>query len=132
MKIAGRIILAIVGAFLIIFAIPLIRDNWIILNKTGWIDFSSYPEKMLCLSVIVSQSINILFAFVAIVASIRGKCSFWLFVFSLIMICGVIWNLSSMIKAGELSDFNNVFKAIVRFSLPITYFIGSLFIFIRK
>lgn len=128
MKTVGRILLFVVGAILIVNAIPMIVNNWNLLNQSGWGDFSSYPDKMLNLSAIISQSINALFGFVAIIAAIRGKSSFWLFIFSIIMIGGVIWYFISAKNAGALGDFQNIIETVIGFALPIGYFLGSVFV----
>lgn len=128
MKVIGRILLFLVGAILIVNAVPMIIENWNLLNQNGWGDFSSYPDKMVYLSAIVGQSINVLFGLVALIAALRGKSSFWLFIFSLIMIGGVIWYFISTKNAGTLGDFKNIVEIIIGFALPIGYFLGSLFI----
>lgn len=128
MKTIGRIILLVVAIILIANAVQMIINNCNLLSQSGWGDFSSYPEKMLNLSAIVSQSVNALFGLVAIIAAIRGKSSFWLFIFSLVMIGGVIWYFISANNAGTLGDFKHILETIIGFALPISYFVGSIFI----
>ena len=130
MKLIGRILLFLVGVILIANAVPMIIKNWNLLSQHGWGDFSSYPDKMVYLSAIVGQSINVLFGLVAIIAVLRGKSSFWLFVCSLIMIGGVIWYFISAKNAGILEDFKNIVEIIIGFALPIGYFLGSFFIMV--
>ena len=128
MKKVGRIMLLVVGILLIVSSVPSIISNWKALNAAGWTDISSYPEKVTYLSLIISQGVSFIFGLTAIFAFIKGKASFWLSVFSLIMIAGVIFFFINANNAGLLSDWKYVLQAILGFSLPIAYFLGSIFI----
>lgn len=132
MRTLGRIILLVVGVALIALAVPNIYSAVQALNETGWNDFASYPDKMQHLGVIIVQGFNAIIGFTAVFACFSGRASFWLTVFSIIMIGGVIWNFYNAYKAGTLGDVNVILQLASGFALPILYFIGSLFIRVNR
>lgn len=130
MKTVGRIVLLVVGALLIGFAIPEIVENWNLLNAAGWTDFGSYPDKLKYLSAIILKVVNIIFGCVAIIAAIIGKSSLKLIISSVVMVGCVVWYFISANNAGITWDFKTVFNAILDIALPVGYVVGTFILLI--
>lgn len=128
MKTIGRIMLLVVGIILIAMGIPSIIKNVNLLNAAGWDQFWADPVKMNYFLIFITSSANVLFGLDAVIVCLRGRGSFWLFIYTLIMIGGVIWYFVRAFKAGTLGDWKEILRTIFGFALPICYFLGSLFI----
>lgn len=128
MKTLGRIILLIVGGCLIGLAVPNIIDAVKVLNAAHWNLIVADSNVWSNFATLVVQGFSALFGLVAVVAFIRGKGSFWLFIFSLVMIAGVVWYFVMAYKAGTLGDWKNILKIASGFILPIGYFVGNILV----
>ena len=129
MKLIGRIILLFVGVLLIAGGVTSIIADWnAMVVSGGWLDLAAYPEKIQILTSIIMQGINIIFGAVAILAFLRGRATFWLTIFSFIMIAGVVSFYVTSYRAGTLNDWQNILRIAAGFALPLAYFIGSIFI----
>lgn len=127
MKLIGRILLLVTSLCLIAFSVVTIKNN---VNMIGndWTNISSYPEKMSCLIAIICQIGNLIFGLTGIIACLKGKSTFLLKVFSLIILVNVVYSIISVYKGKSSLDIKDISKISVQFLLPICYFIGSIFI----
>lgn len=132
MKTIGRTILFIVGAIMIGLAIKPLIDSINYLNSVHWNLQSGDLIIISCFALFIFEALSALCGFVAFVAAIRGRGSFLLFLFSIILIGGVIWYFVSAHFAGILGDWKNILYTVFGFALPIGYFVGNVFVRFKK
>ena len=128
MKTFGRILLLIVSIVMVATAIPLIIYHWNALNATGWNDIANYPDKLSHLFSIIGKALYILCALVAFIAFIRGKASFRLILYAVILLIPAIIFFINANQAGQLSDWKVVADGIIGFIIPILYALGTIFV----
>lgn len=132
MKLLGRILLLAAGIILLASAIPTIISTVKQINELGWTDFSTIPQKGELLVKLVLQGFYIPFAISALFGAIRGKLSFKLFIYALILIAAIVFYVVTANKAGNLGNADNVWQLIVGFSTPLMYIFGTLFLTFGK
>lgn len=128
MRTLGRIILFIVGGVMIGFAVPSLINTINYMNSIGWNLTSSDPNLWPNFSLFLYQGFSGLCGLIAVLAALRGRGSFLLFLFSLILIGGVVWYFVSAYQAGTLGDWKAIVNTCLGFALPILYFIGNIFV----
>lgn len=132
MKLLGRLLLLVAGIILLVSAIPTIISTIKQINELGWNDFTTIPKKAELLVKLVLQGIYIPFAISALFGAIRGKLSFKLFIYALILIAAIVFYVVTANKAGNLGNADNVWQLIVGFSTPLMYIFGTLFLTFGK
>ena len=120
------------GIILLASAIPTIISTVKQINELGWTDFSTIPQKGELLVKLILQGVYIPFAITALFGAIRGKLSFKLFIYALILIAGIVFYIITANKAGSLGSFENIWQLIVGFSTPILYILGTFFVALGK
>lgn len=128
MKTFGRILLLISGLILIGTSIPLIIYTFKQINELGWSDFTTIPTKAELLAKLILQGIYIPFGIAAIISGIRGKLSFKLVVYALVIIACIVFYIVIAIKAGKLWIPENIWQTIAGTVTTIGYILGTIFV----
>ena len=128
----GRIILAVVAAFLLISGIPALLNAWQAIQGITLESIWQDSELLAKFTTLLSAAWGCLLGLVAALAALFGRAGLWLTIFALIQIGIVIWNFYSMKQAGTLGDWKNILMTLVGFASPIGYFIGSIMIRFRS
>lgn len=116
------------GIILLASAIPTILSTVNQINELGWTDFSTIPEKAELLVKLILQGIYIPFGITALIGAIRGKLSFKLFVYALIIVIAIIFYIVISVKIGKISEFSNIIQIILGIGVPIMYVLGTIFV----
>ena len=129
MKTIGRIILVIVGAIMLVVSVPVIIVTANQLSESGvWWDPTTLPQKWTLLVRIVGQGLNALAGLTALWGAIRGKKSFRLALFAIILLIPPIMSLIGDSNSGYDIDWTLWLLYGGSFALPIGYFIGFLLV----
>jgi hypothetical protein len=129
MRTAGRIILLVVGALLLYSGITGVISGVTAINAVGWSVAIFTDQSLLSEFIkIIVYGFDALMGLTAVFAGLKGHSSFWLTIFSLLMIAGVIVYFVQGYKANTLGDWKNILNIVAGFALPICYFIGSLLV----
>ena len=133
-NVIARIILLVVGALIVFAAALRIMDAVKVLNDpaTGWWNFGNEIARNAMLAVLLG-GVNALIGLTALIAGIRGRRSFWLFLFSLILMITPVYTVVTQVQAGTfIADFEHIGKLILEFLTPILYFVGCLLLVRRN
>ena len=132
MKTLGRIILLIVSIVMTVTAVNSLIYHFNALNATGWDDVNSYPDKLSHLFAIILQFLSIFCALTAFIAFIRGKASFRLIIYAVVLMIPVVLFFINANKAGQLSDWRFIIEAVIGYSMPILYALGAILVMLSK
>ena len=132
MKKFARILLLIVAIIMVSIAVPLIIYHWNELNALGWKDINKYPDKTAHLFAMIGYGMNALFAIAVLPAAIRGKCSFRLIIYAVMLTIPADMFFFNAKAAGLLSDWKFVVEAVIEYSLPLSYLLGTVLLFLSK
>lgn len=127
-NVIARIILLVVGALIIYAAALEIIAAVKVLNvpETGWWNFANETARNAML-VFLLAVVNAIIGLTALFAGIRGKRSFWLFFFSLILMITPVYTVVTQVQGGTfVADWEHISKLILEFLTPILYFVGCL------
>lgn len=138
MRNLGRIILLVVGGFLIYSAI---KDFTVALDGiknvfSGWENFikaltdsTSRTEALAYLTTLVKSVITMIVALSAILSAIFNHGGFWFSIFSIILLAMFVWNIVTKSKAGAFSG-DDKWKVILQLCIDsisqIGYIVGFL------
>ena len=124
----GRLLLLIAGVLMITSAVFEIIASVNTLNspEVGWWNWANQTA--------VSAFVMLIFAglegiagLTAFFAAVRGRRSFFLAVFALLLIALPIYSIVTQVQAGTLTGtWDQIWKLIVQFSTPLMYFVGCL------
>ena len=130
MKVVGRIILIVVGALLIAYAIPSIIDSVKALQALGgtvdWTNWAS--EGVRIIVALVGHGLQALAGLFAVIAAIVGKKSFGLLIAAIVMMISPTYQVVTGIQSGALTNAMEVLKIAAQYALPIAYFVGFLLV----
>ena len=124
----GRILLIIAGILMIVSAVFEIIASVNVLNspEVGWWNWAS----QVCRGALILLGLSIVEAIAgltAFFAALRGRRSFFLAVFALLLIALPIYSIVTQVQAGTFTgSWDQIWKLIVQFSTPIMYFVGCL------
>lgn len=131
MRTVGRIILLVVGVLLLYSGISSVISGVNAINAVGWSTavFTDASLRNELIKIIV-YGFDALVGLTAVLAGLKGHSSFWLTIFSLLMIAGVIYYFYDGYsnKTIDFSDWKAVLNIVAGFALPICYFLGALFV----
>ena len=129
MRTAGRIILLVVGALLLYSGITSIISGVQTINAAGWSVAIFTDQTLLSAFIkIIVYGFDALMGLTAVFAGLKGHSFFWLTIFSLLMIAGVIVYFVQGYNAKTLGDWKNILNIVAGFALPILYFVGALLV----
>lgn len=128
----GRILLAIAAGLLLYSSITgIISGVHAIHNAGGWEAFFNSGNFLADMFGLIISGLFILLALPAVFGVIRGKCGFWMLLFSILLGALVGFTIYRMIQVGDLTDAKAVWDFIVSILMPICYVSGTLLILFR-
>lgn len=127
-NIIGRILL--LGAAILIgvsVAIEMIAALGVLNDPAiGWWNWGNQQGRAAML-VFFLAILNAIVGLTALFAAIRGRRSFWLFVFALILMISPVYTIVTGVQAGTLTGtWEQIGKLILQFLIPIAYFVGCI------
>lgn len=125
MKVAGRIIMIVVGIGMIAMGIYFGYDAITATMGYRWDGISHllsyipiFLKALQCLAYII-------FGVAAIISAIRGRAFFRFFIYSALVLCFTIYNLYLAKTGGGALESKTITTVVVGFVAPIMYIVGS-------
>ena len=124
----GRIFLLVAGILFICRGVAVISQSVNNLNALGW--QNAFKDWALAREAIelIGGVLNILVATVALFGFLRGKKSFKLALFAILLIIPPTLTIVSATQSGAVFDWDFAWKVISAYSLSLLYFLGFLFL----
>lgn len=132
-NVIARIILFAVGVMIILAAVLEIIAAVKVLNDPahGWWNFADELSRNAMLLILIA-ALDAIIGLTAFFAAIRGRRSFWLFIFALILMITPIYTIVTQVQSGAFTGtWEQIGKLILEFLTPILYFVGCLLL-VRK
>lgn len=129
-NVIARIILFVVGGLIILAAALEIIAAVKVLNDpaVGWWNFGN-QDSLNAMILILIGAADAIIGLTAFFASLRGKRSFWLFIFALALMATPVYVVVTGVKNGTLTaSWDQISRLILQFLTPILYFVGCLFL----
>ncbi len=130
----GRLLLLIAGVLMILAAVFEIIASINTLNSpdVGWWNWGN-QQAVSAFVLLVMAGLEGIAGLTAFFAALRGRRSFFLAVFSLLLIALPIYSIVTRVQAGTLTaNWDQIWKLIVQFATPIMYFVGCLLLVRRN
>ena len=127
-NVIGRLLLLAAGGLIIFAAVIEIIAAVNVLNDpaNGWFNFSSELSRNAMIVFLIAIA-NGIIGLTAFFAAIRGRRSFWLFIFALGLVVMPIYNTVIQVQAGEITwSWEIVGKLLLEYLTPVMYFVGCL------
>lgn len=119
--IAAGILIILGAVFEIIASVKALNDPAI-----GWWQWGK-AESVGAMLILLFAIINIIIGLTAFFAAIRGRRSFWLFLFAIILMITPVYNIVTRVQAGTLTGtWEQIGMLVLEFLTPIMYFVGTL------
>ena len=131
MRLLGRLILLIVGGFLLYLSINSIISGWQTIQTLGWEGFFN-KDNWSAISQILVQVFYALCGLYSIFLGLRGKSTFVSFIAAAILITIVVFKSIDFFKSTEEKTWQNIFNLILTYIMPIGYSVGVLFLTMGK
>jgi len=129
LRFIGRILIAIAAGLLLYSGITGIINGVHTIQKAGgWDAFFDSRNFLADMFVLIISGLYILLALPAVFGVIRGKCGFWMLLFSILLGALVGFTIYRMIQAGGFTDAKAVWDFVVSILMPICYVGGTLLI----
>lgn len=128
LNVFARILLFAAGALIIFGAVVEIIASVKTLNDpaVGWWQWTN-KTSLSAMVVFILAIVNAIIGLTAFIAVFRGRRSFWLFLFSLILMVTPVYTIVTQVQAGTLTGtWEQIGKLILEFITPIMYFVGCL------
>ena len=133
-NVIARIILFVVGGLIILAAVLEIIAAVKVLNDpaVGWWNFGN-QDSLNAMILILIGALDAIIGLTAFFASLRGKRSFWLFIFALVLMATPVYVVVTGVQNGTLTaSWDQIGRLILQFLTPILYFVGCLFLVRKK
>lgn len=131
MKFLGRLIMFVVGGFLLYLSISSIISGVQTIKSIGWENFFT-QDTLNAIASLAKQIFYALSGLYAIYIGLRGKAGFIAFVAAAILIVIVVLNTISFIKSDNEKTFKTIFDFILSYLVPIGFSVGTLLLIMSR
>ena len=129
MRLIGRIIMLVIGAFMLFCGITYIVNFTKNVGHFEWNGLANFVEALPNYLILIKGILLSLFGVSALFSFIRGKASFRYFIYSVIIIGIAVY---SIIKSSSDGSFDFTKMLSTSLIIPAGYTIGSLLLFIGR
>lgn len=131
MKILGRILLFVVGGFLLYLSITSIISSYKIIQETGWDNLFNAEGAQVILNILV-QAFYALGGLYSIFLGLRGKATFISFVVSVILIAIVVYRTYQFARSDTPKNFETIFNLVLTYLMPIGFSLGVILLTVQS
>ena len=127
-NVIARILLIAAGGLIIFGAILSIVSSVNAMNDPaiGWWNWGN-QQSLSALILLGLGILNSIIGLTALFAAIRGRRSFWLFIFALVLMITPVYTIVTRVQAGTLTGtWDQIGQLLLQFLTPIMYFVGCL------
>ncbi len=127
-NVIARILLIAAGGLIIFGAILSIVSSVNAMNDPaiGWWNWGN-QQSLSALILFGLGILNSIIGLTALFAAIRGRRSFWLFIFALVLMITPVYTIVTRVQAGTLTGtWDQIGQLLLQFLTPIMYFVGCL------
>lgn len=129
-NVLARLLLFAAGGLIILGAVLEIIASVNALNdpNIGWWNWAN-PNGVAAMILFFLAILDAIIGLTAIFACIRGRRSFWLFLFAIFLMITPVYSVITLIQNGLWTgSWEQIGKLILEFITPIMYFLGTIFL----